>query len=377
MMEESAMSSSFGNNFRLQLFGQSHSRAIGFTIDTLPAGCVIDTQALERFTDRRAPGRNRFSTARKETDKPDFICGVLPDMNDPKRLITCGAPLTVIIRNDDTRSSDYSAVSDIPRPSHADYTAHIAYGGFEDVRGGGHFSGRLTAPLCAAGGICKQILEQKGIYIGAHIASIGDITDVRYDPAGVVKEDLIKTADGSFPVLDPDAGESMKALIEECRADLDSVGGVVECAIIGMPAGLGSPMFGSLESRISQAIFAIPAVKGIEFGSGFDGAAARASRNNDPFRIVDGRVVSVTNSHGGILGGISSGMPVIFRAAFKPTPSIAKRQESVSYSRGENASIEIVGRHDPCIVPRALPVVEAVAAIVVLDALLDADKCNN
>lgn len=371
------MSSIYGKNFKISIFGQSHSKAIGCTVDTLPAGSVIDTAELYAFMSRRAPGKDRYSTARKETDMPDFICGVLPKDGEDGKLVTCGAPLTVIIKNDDTRSSDYSKMQDIPRPSHADYSAHIAFGGYEDVRGGGHFSARLTAPLCAAGGICKQILEQKGIFIGAHLASVGDIKDRPFDAVNVTEKELYTAANSDFPALDEAAGERMKELIALCRSELDSVGGVVECAVVGLPAGVGSPLFDSLESRISSAVFAVPAVKGVEFGSGFDGSSLRASRNNDPFRMSDGTVTTSTNNHGGILGGISSGMPIIFRAAFKPTPSIARQQESVSYSSGKNAELEIVGRHDPCVAARAVPVVEAVAAIVILDALLDPEKVND
>jgi len=368
------MSSVFGKNIKVSVFGQSHSEAIGCTIDTLPAGYAIDRAMLARFIARRAPGQSAYTTPRKESDLPEFICGLLPDEQNEDILVTCGAPLTAIIRNSDKRSSDYSKMRDVPRPSHADYAAHVAYRGFEDVRGGGHFSGRLTAPLTVAGGICLQILEQKGIYVGAHLISVGDIKDREFDPVNVTKEELGQAANSSFPTLDEGAGERMKALIDECRGELDSVGGVIECAIVGLPAGVGSPMFDSLESRMASAIFAVPAVKGIEFGSGFYGSTLKGSLNNDPFTVNDGKVTSLTNNHGGILGGISSGMPVIFRAAFKPTPSIARAQNSFSYSTGENCGLEIAGRHDPCVAVRAVPVIEAVAAAVVLDALLDHEK---
>ncbi len=356
------MSSMFGRNIRISVFGQSHSSGIGVVIDGLPAGERVDPDALAAFMARRAPGQGAYSTARRETDIPEILSGLVDG-------VTCGAPLCAIIRNADTRSGDYANLRDIPRPSHADYAANLRYGGHQDVRGGGHFSGRLTAPLCVAGGIAKQILSRRGIEIGAHIASIGGIFDTSFDPQALAPADLA-LADRAFPVRDIAAGERMLTLIADCLAAGDSIGGTVECGVTGFPAGVGDPMFDGLENALAAAIFGIPAVKGLEFGDGFAVAGMRGSENNDPYRMDGDRVVTSTNHAGGITGGISTGMPILFRAAIKPTPSIAMEQESVSLSRGENAPLKIVGRHDPCIVPRAVPVFEAVTAAVLLDFLV-------
>ena len=349
------MSSSFGENIRVSIFGQSHSGAIGVTVDGLPAGEKIDLAQLQRFLDRRAPGRNDYSTARREADVPEILCGL-------KDGLTCGAPLTAIIRNGDVRSQDYEALRTTPRPGHADFTAQVKYGGAQDAAGGGHFSGRLTAPLCIAGGICLQLLAREGITVISRIASI----------AGVADEGELtgSTAEKDFPVVSDVRGEEMRAAIEAARTEGDSVGGVIECAVLGVPAGLGDPMFDGMENRIAAVVFGIPAVKGIEFGAGFAAAAMRGSENNDAFALQDGRVVTKTNHCGGILGGITTGMPISFRAAFKPTPSIAREQESVNLDTMQSVKISVGGRHDPCIVPRAVPCVEAAAAIAVYDALL-------
>lgn len=358
------MSSSYGKNIRITIFGQSHSEGIGVCMEGLPAGLKIDLEELQAFLDRRAPGKNAYSTKRKEPDMPEFLSGMANG-------ITCGAPLTAVIRNTDTRSADYSELFDIPRPSHADFTAHVKYGGAQDVRGGGHFSGRLTAPLCIAGGICLQILKRQGIEIGAHISSIGSVSDTAFDMGNVTSQDFTALRNNEFPVIDAGSGEEMKALIEELRAAEDSVGGIVECAAIGLPIGLGDPMFDGMENRIAGIVFGIPAVKGIEFGSGFGCASLKGSENNDAFYTDGSLIRTKTNNHGGILGGITSGMPLVFRAAFKPTPSISKEQDSVSLSKMENVKLKIKGRHDPCIVPRAVPCVEAAAAIAICDALFE------
>ena len=358
------MSSYLGKNLHVSIFGQSHAEAIGVTVDGLPAGERVDLEELDRFLQRRAPGRDATATPRKEADKPRILCGLVDD-------ITCGAPLAAIIENTNTRSKDYDKLKDVPRPGHADYTAQVRYGGYQDVRGGGHFSGRLTAPLCIAGGIALQILARRGIQIAAHIRSVGEVEDKPFDPMGEQVEVLNTLKTAAFPVLDPEAGEKMRQAILDARAQKDSVGGVVECIVTGLPAGLGDPMFGGLEGRLAAALFGIPAVKGVEFGAGFDVARMRGSENNDPFRMENGRVTTRTNHAGGILGGISTGMPLVFRLAFKPTPSIAMEQDSVSLSRGEEEKLLVEGRHDPCIVPRAVPVVEAAAALVLLDVLLD------
>lgn len=356
------MSSIYRGHLTVTIFGQSHAPAIGVTIDGLPAGHAIDLDALQAFLDRRAPGQNDWSTPRKEADSPEILSGLADG-------VTCGAPLAAVIRNTNTRSKDYSNLRDIPRPGHADFTAQVKYGGAQDVAGGGHFSGRLTAPLCIAGGICKQLLAEEGIAVGAHIASIGGIADAPFDP--VDPGDVTLPGQKPFPVWSDRAGARMREIIAGARAELDSVGGLIECAVTGLPAGLGDPMLDGMENRIARLVFAIPAVKGVEFGAGFTVAGLRGSENNDPFCIRDGQVRTRTNRAGGILGGITNGMPLLFRAAVKPTPSIARPQESVSLSRMEEVTLEIQGRHDPCIVPRAVPVVEAAAAIAVYDALLE------
>ena len=361
------MSSTYEGNLRISIFGQSHSAGIGCVIDGLPVGEKIDMAALQAFLSRRAPGGNAWSTPRKEADAPEFLSGLVND-------VTCGTSLSALIRNTNTRSQDYSEIADIPRPGHADYTAHIRYGGHQDVAGGGHFSGRLTAPLCIAGGICRQILERRGVHIGAHLYSIADVRDAAFDPVQLTREDLQCASVKPFPVLDDSAGESMQAAIARAREEKDSVGGVIECAAVGVPAGVGDPMFDGMENRIARIAFAVPAVKGIEFGAGFASAKLRGSENNDSFLMDGENVRTRTNHAGGILGGITSGMPVIFRAAIKPTPSIAREQESVSLSRKENAILAVRGRHDPCIAPRAVPVMEAVMAIAILDAILEKDR---
>ncbi len=335
------MSSIIGDNIKISIWGQSHSEAIGVTIDGLPAGIKIDIEKLNEFLKRRAPGQNRFSTPRKEADLPEFLSGLVDN-------ITCGAPLCAIIRNTNTKSSDYKNIIDIPRPAHADYTAHVKYNGFNDVSGGGHFSGRLTAPLCIAGGICLQILESMGIEINAYIKSIGG------------EENMEKAYE----------------LIDKARENLDSVGGIIECVAKNVPVGLGDPMFDGMENRISRIVFGIPAIKGIEFGNGFECASLKGSENNDDFYIADGKIQTKTNNHGGILGGITSGMPIVFRVAVKPTPSISREQDSVSLKTKENTKLTIHGRHDPCIVPRAVPCVEAACAIAILDAYYENAKRN-
>lgn len=353
------MSSTYGENLKLSIFGQSHGTAIGMTLDGIPAGLPVDVVKLQSFLNRRAPGQHEFDTPRREEDKPEFLSGIVDGY-------TCGAPIAAVIRNENTRSKDYSQLKDCPRPGHADYTAQIKYCGYQDVAGGGHFSGRLTAPLCIAGGLCKQWLEAKGIHIAAHIAWIGDIDDNHFDPMNP----QINSINSDFPVLSPACGNQMKEAISKAKADSDSVGGEIECAVVGLPVGLGEPIFGGMESRIAQIVYGIPAVKGIEFGLGFSSAHRRGSQNNDEYIIVNGQVRTATNHAGGILGGITNGMPLIFNVAIKPTPSIAKPQRSISLNKMEQTTLKITGRHDPCIVPRAVPVVEAAAAIAIYDAYL-------
>ena len=353
------MSSTYGENLKLSIFGQSHGVAIGMTLDGIPAGLPVDTDALQVFLNRRAPGQNDWSTPRKEADRPEFLSGILDGF-------TCGAPIAAAIYNKNTRSGDYANLKDCPRPGHADYTAQIKYHGHQDAAGGGHFSGRLTAPLCIAGGLCKQWLERKGIVISAHIAMIADIWDTPYDPVSPATDRVLSP----FPTLDAGKGEQMQARIALAKENLDSVGGIVECAVTGLPAGLGEPMFGGMEGRLAQMLYGIPAVKGVEFGAGFGVASLRGSQSNDPFRVEDGKIVTQTNNCGGILGGITDGMPLIFRAALKPTPSISRPQQSVNLSTGEAQELTVKGRHDPCIVPRAVPVIEAAAAIAIFDMIL-------
>lgn len=356
------MASCFGQNIKLSIFGESHGEAIGVVLDGLPAGERLDYDRLLQFMGRRRPGGTQFGTKRNEDDAPQIISGLCDG-------VTTGFPLCAIIKNNDTRSSDYARHRDIPRPSHADYTAYLRYQGFADMRGGGHFSGRLTACLCIAGGIALQILERRGISIGAHLLSVGKAHDRAYDSVSLSAHDLKAASESDFPALDSHSAEAMKAEISRAFSELDSVGGVIEGGILGMPAGIGSPMFDGIENRLAQALFGVPAVKGLEFGSGFAGAAVRGSQNNDAFDVRDGRVYTATNNHGGILGGISSGMPIVFRVAMKPTPSIALTQNSFSIEKMENTQIAIKGRHDPCVAVRAVPVIEAVAAICVLDIM--------
>ncbi|MDD6261830.1 MAG: chorismate synthase [Clostridiales bacterium] len=357
------MSSDFGKNLRISVFGESHGRAIGVYIDGLPAGERIDAEELQRFMDRRAPGKNRLSTSRKETDAPTFLSGIVDG-------VIGGTPVCAVIQNSDQHSSDYSELADKPRPGHADLTAFLKWHGSADMRGGGHFSGRLTAPLCVAGGIAKQILARRGIFVGAHLASVGTVCDEAFPmlPSPELFESIAKKA---FPVISDEAGERMQAEIRSAAESCDSVGGVIECSAIGLPPGLGSPMFSGAENRLAGALFGIPAVKGVEFGSGFEGAKSRGSVNNDPFTVENGRIATATNNSGGILGGITTGMPLVLRVAVKPTPSIAVPQNTVSLSKMEPAELRIKGRHDPCIAHRAVPVVEAVTAAVILDMILE------
>lgn len=353
------MISHFGENLKLSIFGASHEPEIGMTLERIPAGLMVDTEKLQHFLGRRAPGRTKWSTARKETDIPHFQSGLVDGRTD-------GQTIRAVIYNENVRKTDYDALKHIPRPGHADYTAWMKYGLDFDMSGGGPFSGRMTTPLCIAGGLCKQWLEESGIRIGAHIAWIGDIDDNRFDP---VFPDL----DGiqpDFPVLNRICGQQMLEAIAEARKEGDSLGGIIECAITGLPVGIGGPMFDGVESKIACAIYGIPAVKGVDFGLGFANTYHPGSRTNDAYGTIDGRICTKTNHCGGILGGITTGMPLLFRVGFKPTPSIAKPQRSVNLATMEEVTIQIQGRHDPCIVPRAVPVVEAAAAIAIYDMIL-------
>lgn len=348
-----------GEQLTLQVFGASHSETIGMTLEGIPAGERIDRAALQRFLDRRAPGRTPWSTPRKEPDIPIFSSGIPEDRTD-------GGAITARIRNTDRRSKDYSSLAHTPRPGHADYPASVKYGAAWSGAGGGAFSGRMTAPVCIAGGICLQLLEREGIRVISRISELDGIRD---------EGELLKsTADKTFPVVNDASGQCMIERILAVKAAGDSVGGVVECSVHGLPVGLGGPLFEGMESRIANLLFGIPAVKGVEFGAGFAVSRLRGSENNDPFCLRDGRVETSGNHAGGILGGITNGMPLVFRAAFKPTPSISLPQRSVDLERMEETELCVPGRHDPCVVPRAVPVVEAAAALAVYDALLSRRK---
>lgn len=357
------MSSEFGKILRVSIFGESHGRAIGVLLDNLPAGQPINEEELYAFMSRRK-AKDSLSTGRREDDKPVFVSGLL----DGK---TTGSPLCAIIENQDVRSQDYTALKDTPRPSHADYAAFIKWNGEADMRGGGHFSGRLTAPLCIAGGIAKQILAKQGVFVGAHILSVANVEEERF-PLYPQAELFSSIASRNFPVINEARGLQMQQAIMQAASEHDSVGGIIECAAIGLPAGLGSPMFEGVENRLAAALFGIPALKGIEFGEGFAGTRQRGSKHNDAFALdAQGQVVTKTNKAGGVNGGISNGMPLVFAAAIKPTPSIGKMQKSVHLSSKQETTLEIQGRHDPCIAQRAVPVVEAVAALVLLDLILE------
>lgn len=359
------MSSLWSNNISISIFGESHGPAIGVVIDKLPCGEHINMDEVLACMARRAPKKDKTSTQRREKDLPQVMSGLLNNK-------TTGTPLCAFIPNEDTHSQDYGNISHLARPGHADYTGALRYRGFNDVRGGGHFSGRLTAPLVFAGAVCAQILERRGIYTGAHIESIHNIHDTPFDPVNLSRDDILNLRRKEFPVLNDKKGEAMKKDIEKAREALDSLGGVVECSTINVPAGIGSPIFDGLENSISQLVFGIPAVKGIEFGAGFDCAKMLGSENNDEFYVDEqGHVLTKTNYHGGILGGISSGMPITLRVAFKPTPSIAKPQATIDYSAMKNEIINIKGRHDPCVVPRAVPCVEAAVNIAILSNMID------
>lgn len=357
------MSSAWGDTLKLSIFGESHGPAIGVVLDGLPSGEELDMERILRFMDRRRPGKDPYSTPRKETDLPRILSGVYNGK-------TTGTPLAVMIQNSDTHSADYSELASVARPSHGDFTGYVRYHGFNDPRGGGHFSGRLTAPLCFAGAAAIQMLERRGVSVGAHLASVADIPDLRYSMAELTVQELLAPGQKSFPVLDDGAGEKMRRRIEEARLAQDSVGGTVECGILGLPAGVGSPMFGGVENVLSSLLFGIPAVKGVEFGLGFEGSRLTGSQYNDSFCVRDGEIRTGTNRHGGILGGISSGMPILFCAAFKPTPSISRPQQTVDFIRKEPRELVIKGRHDPCVVPRAVPCVEAAAAFGILSLWL-------
>ena len=358
------MSSVIGKNIILSVFGESHGDAIGCVIDGLPSGIKLDMDAIEAEMKRRAPGRDKTATPRVEKDKPHIISGVLDG-------VTTGAPLAMMIHNTNTRSGDYKNVMSVPRPSHSDYPAYVKFGGNNDVRGGGHFSARLTAPLVFAGAVAKQILAEKGITVGAHIRQIGAVCDAAFDKNGVTADQLKALAAKPFAVIDDGAEAAMRDEIEKYRLDLNSVGGEIECAAVGLPVGLGGNMFDTVEGRLSQLLFGIPAVKGVQFGLGFGFAGANAREVNDGYEVKDGAVALKSNNNGGVLGGMTSGAPLVVSVAIKPTPSIAAPQDSVNLDTMENTTLEIKGRHDPCILPRAVPVVESAVALGILDIIME------
>ena len=349
-------------NLSLSVFGESHGLAIGAVIDNLPADEELDLDKILEFMTRRAPKKDGTSTMRNETDNPEVISGFYNGK-------TTGEALCAVIKNNDQQSNDYKSISALARPGHADYTGYVKYKGANDFRGGGHFSGRLTAPLVFAGAVCGQILEKKSITTGAHIYSIGNEKDMPFDMVNLNAEQLNTVKKRYLPVIDDTADERMRNVINNARENLDSVGGVIECGAVGLKCGIGEPIFDGIENRIAQLVFGIPAVKGIEFGVGFSAASLFGSENNDEFYMDGDAIKTRTNNSGGILGGISNGMPIVFRVAIKPTPSISRPQNTVDFIKKENAVIEIKGRHDPCIVPRAVPCIEAALNIALMSFL--------
>ncbi|MGN0954855.1 chorismate synthase [Dialister sp.] len=363
------MSNTFGETLKVTIFGESHGTAIGAVIDGLPPGISIDWDEVRREMARRAPGSSNLATPRKEKDQIEILSGYFRDH-------TTGTPLAMEIRNTNQHSGDYDILKDHMRPGHADYTGFVKYGGFNDYRGGGHFSGRITAPLTFAGAIARQVLEKEGIYIGAHAADVHGIRDCPFHPLGEEKALFDRLDRKKLPVIDEEKGKAMEEAILAAQKEGDSVGGMVECMICGLPMGLGDPFFDSLESEMSHMMFSVPAVKGIEFGSGFGFASLFGSEANDSLHYAGEKPVSLTNHNGGVLGGISSGSPVLFRLAVKPTASIGKRQKTIDIAKKEDTELSIGGRHDPCIIPRAIPVIENAAALVILDLLLT-DRRNS
>lgn len=357
------MSSIIGTKVKISVFGESHGEAIGVVIDGLPAGYDINFDKVYEEMKRRAPGQNNLSTARVEKDVPRVLSGIFEGK-------TTGAPLTAIVENNNIKSKDYSELKVKLRPSHADYPSMIKYMSFNDYRGGGHFSGRLTAMFVFAGAVCKEILKESNIFIGAHIKSIGSIKDNTFNRTNISKELIEELRREKFPTLDKSIAEDMKEEILKAKTEGDSVGGIIEGIVINLPVGLGNPMFYSVESVLSHMLFSIPAVKGVEFGEGFNITTLRGSEANDEYYIENGEIKTFTNNNGGILGGITTGMPVTFSVAFKPTPSISLKQNTVNMITKDNDILEINGRHDPCIVQRAVPVVECATAVAILDILL-------
>ncbi len=356
------MSGIWGNNLKVSIFGESHGVGIGITIDGLPSGVEINLEEVMKEMARRAPGKSNLSTARKEADAPEILSGFFEGK-------TTGTPLCAVIRNSDMRSKDYGKLKDLMRPGHADYPGYVRYNGFNDYRGGGSFSGRITAPLVFAGAICKQVLADKGISIGAHIKSIDDIEDKSFYEVELNKELLEDLKNKELPLLISEKEEEMREIILKAKKEQDSVGGTIECTVLGINAGIGNPFFDSVESTLAHLMFSVPAVKGIEFGKGFEMSKLRGSNCNDEYYYDGDKVKTYTNNNGGITGGITNGMPILFKVAMKPTPSISKAQRTIDIAEKKESELIIEGRHDPCIVQRAVPVIEAVTAIGILDLI--------
>lgn len=356
------MGANWGQNLKLSIFGESHGKAIGINIDGIPAGIEIDFDWIESCMQRRVPGKSRFSTQRKESDSVEILSGIYEGRST-------GAPICAIIRNEDKRSKDYSKLKEVVRPGHSDYPAFIKYRGYNDIRGGGHFSGRLTAPIVFAGSLARQILAKKGVYIGGYIRRIGDVLiEPLKEPT---KEKFQELAQKEMAIFEEKKIELVKERIERARMAQNSLGGVIECSCIGVPAGVGEPFFDSLESTISHLAFSIPAVKGIEFGRGFELAGLTGQEANDEYYYENGKVRTRTNNNGGVLGGITTGEAVEFRVVIKPTPSISKVQNSVNIRAKEDCQLVVEGRHDPCIVPRAVVVIESIMALAILERIYD------
>ena len=356
------MSGMWGSKIKISIFGESHGNAIGINIDGLPSGLELNLEDIAYEMRRRAPGKSPLSTARSEEDIPEILSGYFNGK-------TTGTPLCAIIRNTNTRSKDYSLLKDVMRPGHADYSGNIRYNGFNDYRGGGHFSGRITAPLVFAGAICKQILKEKGIVVAAHVKSIKDIKDKSFLDSDIDLNSVEALKTFELPLIDKSIEENMRKEILEAKEDMDSVGGTIECGVFGINPGVGDPFFDSVESTLAHLLFSVPAVKGVEFGRGFELTNMRGSQANDEIYYEDGKVKTRTNNNGGILGGITNGMQIIFTTAIKPTSSIGKEQKTVNINTKENTILKVEGRHDPCIVQRAIPVIEAVTAIGILELL--------
>lgn len=360
------MGSTWGNLLKISVFGESHGKGIGVVIDGFPAGFQCDMEFIRQEMARRAPGQNSLTTARKEADQPIILSGMLDGA-------TTGAPICMMIANTDTHSKDYSNLRAVPRPSHSDYTGGLRYRGSNDIRGGGHFSGRLTAPVVFAGALCKDFLRKHhNIEIGSHLYSIGDVNDLPFDDVSVDRELLSRLQRETFPLLDRGAEEKIREVVEQAKKELDSVGGIVECAVTGAAAGIGSPMFQNVESRVASMLYSVPAVKGVEFGLGFAISGKRGSQVNDCYKRDGEKVLTKTNYNGGISGGITTGMPIVVRAAIKPTPSISRAQETLNLTTGQEELLQIHGRHDPCIALRAPVVVEAAVAVAMMDLYLEA-----